>query len=120
MSSIFVDQVRQIALKNSDFNRAGEFGDLHSARRLARKLFLSLNNVYPPREHLVVDDFLPYFHSTTEAHDAFAVFDKDGNGDITKKEMREAVQRIYRERKSLVASLKVREHYFTSIVLCSS
>ncbi|KAG6854591.1 hypothetical protein C0991_004193, partial [Blastosporella zonata] len=41
-----------------------------------------------------------------EAHDAFALFDKDGNGDITKKEMREAVQRIYRERKSLASSLK--------------
>ncbi len=38
---------------------------------------------------------------------AFAIFDKDGNGDITKKEMREAVQRIYRERKALIAGLKV-------------
>jgi Ca2+-binding EF-hand superfamily protein len=52
-------------------------------------------------------DFEPYFRSTAEAHEAFRVFDKDGNGDITKKEMREAVQRIYRERKALVASLKV-------------
>jgi Ca2+-binding EF-hand superfamily protein len=39
------------------------------------------------------------------------VFDKDGNGDITKKEMREAVQRIYRERKALTSSLKVRGHF---------
>lgn len=40
-------------------------------------------------------------------HEVFALFDKDGNGDITKREMREAVQRIYRERKALIASLKV-------------
>jgi predicted RND superfamily exporter protein len=37
---------------------------------------------------------------------AFALFDKDGNGDITKKEMRDAVRRIYRERRALTASLK--------------
>ena len=39
-------------------------------------------------------------------HAAFALFDKDGNGDISKREMREAVRRIYRERKALTASLK--------------
>jgi hypothetical protein len=43
-----------------------------------------------------------------EQHAAFALFDKDGNGDISKKEMRDAVQRIYRERKALIAGLKVR------------
>lgn len=39
---------------------------------------------------------------------AFQLIDNDGNGDIEKREMREAVQRIYRERKALTASLKVR------------
>ncbi|KAJ7760396.1 Mechanosensitive ion channel-domain-containing protein [Mycena metata] len=110
MASIIVDQVGgaigQVALKNSRFNREGELNNLSSARRLARKLFGALSDVYPPRSHLIVEDFHPYFHSTVEATEAFALFDKDGNGDITKKEMREAVQRIYRERKALTSSLK--------------
>ncbi|KAI0065583.1 hypothetical protein BV25DRAFT_1708104 [Artomyces pyxidatus] len=110
MAAVIVDQVGgaigQVALKNSRFNREQGLGDLVSARRLARKLFSALSDVYPPRSHLVLEDFYPYFRTTTEAHAAFAIFDKDGNGDITKREMREAVQRIYRERKSLTASLK--------------
>ncbi|KAI0272641.1 hypothetical protein BC834DRAFT_840866 [Gloeopeniophorella convolvens] len=106
MASVIVDHVAQVALKDSRFNREQGLGDLVSARKLARKLFSALSDVYPPRAHLVVEDFHPYFRTTAEAHAAFALFDKDGNGDITKKEMREAVQRIYRERKSLTSSLK--------------
>ncbi|EPQ54807.1 hypothetical protein GLOTRDRAFT_111417 [Gloeophyllum trabeum ATCC 11539] len=108
IASVVVDQVSgaigQVALKNSKLNR--DVGGLYSARKLARKLFSALSYADPPRDYLLVEDFYPYFPNTAEAHAAFAVFDKDGNGDITKKEMREAVQRIYRERKALVASLK--------------
>ncbi|KAH8110837.1 Mechanosensitive ion channel-domain-containing protein [Phellopilus nigrolimitatus] len=100
------DAIGQVALKDSKFNRGGEITGLHSARRLARQLFASLSNVHPARDYLIVEDFYPYFRSTAEATAAFAVFDKDDNGDITKKEMREAVQRIYRERKALISSLK--------------
>jgi hypothetical protein len=89
MASIIVDQVSgaigQVALKNSRFNREGAIGGLESARKLARKLFGALSDVYPPRSHLIVEgpsrtlvlfllqylecrlDFHPYFHTTAEA-----------------------------------------------------
>ncbi|KAJ3517249.1 hypothetical protein NMY22_g14005 [Coprinellus aureogranulatus] len=110
VANVIVDQlgdaIGQVALKNSKFNKEVDLSGISSARRLARKLFASLSDVYPPRSHLVVEDFYPYFRSTAEAHQAFELFDKDRNGDISKREMRESVQRIYRERKALVASLK--------------
>ncbi|KAH8103207.1 hypothetical protein DFH11DRAFT_1692697 [Phellopilus nigrolimitatus] len=104
------DAIGQVALKDSKFNRGGEITGLHSARRLARQLFASLSNVHPARDYLIVevlsDIFSLSYHRLLRQTAAFAVFDKDDNGDITKKEMREAVQRIYRERKALISSLK--------------
>jgi Ca2+-binding EF-hand superfamily protein len=75
----------------------------HSAKKMAKRLFEGLNK---ERDVLIPSDFEPYFATKADAEVAFALFDKDGNGDISKKEMRSAVQRIYRERKALKASLK--------------
>lgn len=61
------DAIGQVALKNSRFNKEVDLSGLSSARRLARKLFAALSDVYPPRSHLVVEDFYPYFRSTAEA-----------------------------------------------------
>ncbi|CAE6441978.1 unnamed protein product [Rhizoctonia solani] len=106
VASVLGDAVAAVALKDSKFNKRGEIGSLHSARRLARDLFENLGSVDPERKELTVEDFYPFFKTEEDARTAFSLFDKDGNGDISKKEMREAVQRIYRERKALTASLK--------------
>ncbi|KAI0367005.1 hypothetical protein BV20DRAFT_971103 [Pilatotrama ljubarskyi] len=102
VAAVIVDQLGG-ALEQVTQN---QYGSLASAGKLARKLFSALSDVHPPRQHLVVEDFYPYFPNVADAHAAFALFDKDGNGDISKREMREAVRRIYRERKALTASLK--------------
>ncbi|ORX71645.1 hypothetical protein DL89DRAFT_205933, partial [Linderina pennispora] len=72
------------------------------AGRLARKLFSALNN---DRDYLVVDDFLPFFDKEEDAIKAFEFFDKDGNGDISKREMRDRIMLVYKERRSLINAL---------------
>ncbi|KAJ2329941.1 hypothetical protein GGI00_003829, partial [Coemansia sp. RSA 2681] len=72
------------------------------ASRLARKLFGALHS---DRDYLVVDDFLPFFEKEEEAIKAFEFFDKDNNGDISKREMRDRVLLIYKERRSLINAL---------------
>jgi len=94
-------------LKTGGALRAKEgFGSTHSARKLARKLFEGLDE--DRGGCLTKNEFEPFFRNASDAAQAFALFDKDGNGDISKKEMRSAVSRIYRERRALAGSLKVR------------
>ncbi|KAJ1898109.1 hypothetical protein LPJ66_002955 [Kickxella alabastrina] len=72
------------------------------AARLARKLFGALHK---DRNYLLVDDFLPFFDKEEDAIKAFELFDKDNNGDISKREMRDRVMLIYKERRSLLSAL---------------
>ncbi|MBW0469140.1 hypothetical protein O181_008855 [Austropuccinia psidii MF-1] len=83
----------------------GELASAYSARRLARKLFEGLDEDCGGT--LTRNEFEPYFQTTEDAAVAFQIFDKDGNGNVDRKEMRNAVSRIYRERKELADSLRV-------------
>ncbi|KAF7725863.1 hypothetical protein EC973_009195 [Apophysomyces ossiformis] len=83
------------------------------AKKVARKLFYSLaypNGLIPSGEEdkrsLTLQDFVPYFKSREEAAKAFSVFDKDKNGDLTRREFRDTVVMIYRERKALAQSMR--------------
>ncbi|PWN21428.1 hypothetical protein BCV69DRAFT_269107 [Microstroma glucosiphilum] len=91
------------ALKDSKLYKQDIYGNQQSARKLARQLFINIGH---HRKTLTAEDFIPYFKTEAEAREAFTIFDKDKNGDISKSEMREAVQRLYRERRALATSLK--------------
>lgn len=97
------DALATATMKDSKLYKQHSYGSQKSARKLAKKLFHNLGN---HRKTLVAEDFIPYFKSEEQAREAFSLFDKDNNGDIEKSEMREAVQRIYRERRALATSLK--------------
>lgn len=70
VTSVIIDQVGeaigQVALKDSRLHRRGDYGSLDSARKLAKKLFMSLSDVHPPRDYLIVEG-QPAFESAMEA-----------------------------------------------------
>jgi hypothetical protein len=86
--------------------------DEHAKKR-AKKLYLSL--AYPTglvptdkeeRRCLLLSDFEPYFKSAKDTKPAFEIFDRDGNGDINRREFRDTVVYIYRERKDISVSMR--------------
>lgn len=79
-------------------------GTTRQAKALAKRIF---NNLVPPgRNHIVESDLYPYFRTQEEATAAFRLFDRDGNGDVSKRELRSGCIRIYRERKNLAHSMR--------------
>ena len=83
---------------------ATALGSANKTRLLARRLFYSFRK--PSAEVLVVGDIMPFFHSQDEAFEAFAVFDKDLNGDATRDEMELACMELHRERLALASSMR--------------
>lgn len=87
----------------ADSTPTKDINSTDNAKRLAKTLFYNLQG---NGEELVVEDFYPYFETEEDAKEAFAIFDKDGNGDISKREMKEKIFYVYKERKDLHTSLR--------------
>ncbi|CAL1707549.1 unnamed protein product [Somion occarium] len=60
-------------------------GSANKSRLLARRLFYSF--VRPGSEYLIVEDIARFFPTPDDTDAAFAIFDKDSNGDITRDEI---------------------------------
>ncbi|RKO98084.1 hypothetical protein CXG81DRAFT_11334 [Caulochytrium protostelioides] len=79
--------------------------------KLAKQLFSALRLNHDDTV-LSMECFLPWFPSHEDAQAAFKLFDSDESGEISRKEMREAILKGYRERRALFSSL----HNLTSAV----
>ncbi|ETW80431.1 Mechanosensitive ion channel [Heterobasidion irregulare TC 32-1] len=76
----------------------------NKTRMLARRLFLSF--VRPGYDYLVVDNIARFFPTYPDAQVAFAIFDKDGNGDITMEELEMSCLEFHREQLSIEHSMR--------------
>ncbi|KAG0266959.1 hypothetical protein BGZ95_002972, partial [Linnemannia exigua] len=106
-------------LARADTNPSKDINSTENAKRLARSLFHNLQHS-PLADQLTPPDFYPYFSTPEDAQKAFSLFDKDGNGDISKREMKEKIFYVYKERKDLHTALRdlSQAHPYDSGDLC--
>lgn len=97
--------VSQGGNKNHLNNLQGQ-NSTQQAKTLAKKIYHNLLGPDSNRDYIVEADLYPFFNTTHEAKHAFELFDTDGNGDISKRELRSGCIRIYRERKNLTRSMR--------------
>ena len=74
------------------------------AKRLARLIYLTFR--VGRRKYLLPQDFHPAFPTPEEAEKAFRVFDKDNNGDISRREIKTVLLKVYKERRFLSRSVR--------------
>lgn len=77
-----------------------------SSHTLGRLIFRSLVHADGDRDTVYPEDMAAAFVTPEEAEEAFNIFDKDLNGDISVEEMEIVVNDIHLERKAIAASLK--------------
>ncbi|KAI0331047.1 hypothetical protein GY45DRAFT_1322992 [Cubamyces sp. BRFM 1775] len=76
----------------------------NKSRLLARRLFYSF--VRPGADHMCVEDIERFFRTRDEADAAFAIFDKDMNGDVNRDEIEMACMELHREQLSIEHSMR--------------
>ncbi|KAJ7218050.1 Mechanosensitive ion channel-domain-containing protein [Mycena pura] len=74
------------------------------SRLLARRLFYSF--VKPGADSWLAEDIARFFATADEADNAFALFDKDSNGDVTLEEVEMAIMEFHREQLSIEHSMQ--------------
>ena len=74
------------------------------AKRLARLIYLTFRQ--GRKKYLLPQDFHPAFPTPEEAEKAFRVFDEDNNGDISRREIKTVLLKVYKERRFLSRSMR--------------
>lgn len=76
----------------------------NKSRALGRRMYYSFRK--PGIDHVTLSDIARFFPDLEKAEIAFAIFDRDGNGDATRDEIDSSMLELHRERLSLEASMR--------------
>lgn len=96
-------------LRNEALGIGTDVNSPAEAKRLARSIFVAFRGTHK-RSYLIPSDFEPAYTSPEDAKDAFSVFDRDGNGDISQSEIKNTVMQVYKERRFLSRSMQDVNH----------
>ncbi|KAI0091770.1 Mechanosensitive ion channel-domain-containing protein [Irpex rosettiformis] len=97
--------------RNIEGKETSELGGLmwdvstaHEAKKLARGIYNTFRR--GTRTYLIPSDFYPAFPTEEESEKAFRVLDNDNNGDLSRAEIKTALMKVYKERRSLSRSMR--------------
>ncbi|EST08796.1 Mechanosensitive ion channel MscS [Kalmanozyma brasiliensis GHG001] len=96
-------------LRNETLGIGTDINSPAEAKRLARSLFVAFRGTNR-RSYLIPSDFEPAYPDPEDAKDAFSVFDRDGNGDVSQSELKNTVMQVYKERRFLSRSMQDVNH----------
>ncbi|PWN51863.1 hypothetical protein IE53DRAFT_313183 [Violaceomyces palustris] len=96
-------------LNNETIGVGADINSPSAAKKLARSIFVAFRGSHK-RAYLIPSDFEVAYASPEEAKEAFSVFDRDNNGDISQSEIKNTVMQVYKERRFLSRSMQDVNH----------
>jgi len=104
--SKFAKIAKDVVIKKTTKTRSVLLRTSWDAKNLARNLYYHLGGTDRLEDELTVENFKEFFITEQEAQDAFDLFDKDGNGDLSKAEIKSFVLDVYQDQKTLRKSMR--------------
>lgn len=102
----FADLAKSVVLNKTAETNSVLLQSSWDAKMLAKNLYYHLGGTDRKEDELTVENFREFFQTDQEAQDAFDLFDKDGNGDLSKAEIKSFILEVYYDQKTLRKSMK--------------